>query len=98
MDEFIRAFGKVLEVRESHVPIFKQQSLGERQKFQSKCNGVGTGSELFVKEDQKCVFCPGNHKSAECNEVLTPHNRKNMLIKLGRCLICLRLGYRSFKC
>ena len=98
LDEFIRALGKELEVRESHVPIFKQQSHGERPKFQSKSNGVGTVSALFVKEDQKCVFCPGNHKSEECSEVIAPHNRKNILMKSGKCFICLRVGHRSFKC
>ena len=98
LDEFIRALGKELEVRESHVPIFKQQSHGERPKFPSKSNGMGTVSALFVKEDQKCVFCPGNHKSEECSEVIAPHNRKNILMKSGKCFICLRVGHRSFKC
>ena len=98
LDEFIRALEKELEVRESHVPIFKQQSHGERPKFQSKSNGVGTVSALFVKEDQKCGFCPGNHKSEECSEVIAPHNRKNILMKSDKCFICLRVGHTSFKC
>ena len=59
---------------------------------------MGTVSALFVKEDQKCVFCPGNHKSEECSEVIAPHNRKNILMKSGKCFICLRVGHRSFKC
>ena len=98
LNEFIRALGKELEVRESYVPIFTQQSHGERSKFQSKSNGVGTVSALFVKEDQKCVFCPGNHKSEECSEVIKPHNRKKILMKSCKCFICLRVGHRSFKC
>ena len=98
LDEFVRALGKEIEVRESHVPIFKPQSHGERPKFQSRSNGVGTVSALFVKEEQKCIFCQGNHKSEECSEVITPHNRKNILMKSGKCFICLRAGHRSFKC
>ena len=76
---------------------YSSNSHDERPKFQSKSNGEGTVPALFVKEDQKCVFCPGNRKSEECSEGITPHNCKNILMRLGKCFICLRVGHRSFK-
>ena len=81
-DGLFRALGEELEVRESHVPIFKQQSHSERPKFQSKGNGEGAVSALFVKENQKCVFCPSNHKSVECSKGITPHSCKHILMNI----------------
>ena len=45
-----------------------------------------------------CLFCNGLHDAKECNEVRTAEERKRIIFKQGRCLLCLKRGHRGYEC
>lgn len=47
---------------------------------------------------QCCAFCGGNHWNDRCPNYVTPEERKQFLLKLGGCFLCLKRGHRAFEC
>ena len=39
-----------------------------------------------------CTFCRGKHPSFDCHVVTNLQERRNILLKTGRCFLCLRRG------
>ena len=50
------------------------------------------------KKKRNCVFCNESHEEADCENVKTVEERKNLIFKQGRCLVCLNKGHRAFQC
>ena len=50
------------------------------------------------KKKRNCVFCNGSHEEADCENVKTVEEHKNLICKQGRCLVCLNKGHRAFQC
>ena len=106
MSEMLQALGTELDIREQHVSLFSSgnnPTLGEREKLESRARRAQptTGSALLVKQDggkRKCTFCHGDHGEASCNAVEDPKERKKIVLKQGRCFICLSKGHRAFEC
>ena len=106
MGEMLEAFGKELDIREQHISLFGGNNpSGEREKPEMRTRqfgrGLTTGSTLLVKQDggkRKCIFCNGEHAEMTCKNVEDPEERKKLLVKQGRCFICLYKGHRAFKC
>ena len=106
MSEMLQALGTELDIREQHVSLFSSgnnPSMGEREKIESRARRAQptTGSALLVKQDggkRKCTFCHGDHGEASCNAVEDPKERKKIVVKQGRCSICLSKGHRAFEC
>ena len=46
----------------------------------------------------QCVYCKGNHFSASCQVVKTVEERKAILIRDGRCFVCLKPQHRAQNC
>jgi hypothetical protein len=46
----------------------------------------------------RCCFCSQPHLSSACEIVVDPGERKRILMKAGRCFICLRKYHRSREC
>ena len=42
-----------------------------------------------------CVYCKGPHYSASCDKVREVKDRKDILIKSGRCLNCLKANHKT---
>ena len=52
-----------------------------------------TAAALFTANRNRvpnCTFCKGVHASAECHVVTSIKERKNCLLKQGRCFLCMR--------
>jgi hypothetical protein len=45
-----------------------------------------------------CLFCAGDHWTAECEQISNIETRKRMLNEQERCLNCLRKGHRLKEC
>ena len=54
-------------------------------------SGVGHGSTT-------CCYCQKPHLSKDCRIVTQPGARKQILLKAGRCFVCLRTGHVSRDC
>ena len=48
--------------------------------------------------DIQCVYCKGNHFSASCQVVKSVEGRKAILIRDGRCFVCLKPQHRAQDC
>ena len=99
VDKMITALAKEIEVRESHVPIFKptpQQQIVNKPSKRSEF--PPTAAALTTTLGKKCVFCQEDHNSEYCMKTKDPIERKNILIKYGKCFNCLGTGHRSFTC
>ena len=46
----------------------------------------------------QCVFCEGDHFSASCMKVTEIKDRRDILLKAGRCFNCLKLRHKSKDC
>ena len=62
----------------------------------------GTVSSFHVKEqsnvNRHCYFCEGEHLSYQCDKVVDPNKRKEILSKQKRCFVCLKKGHRANSC
>ena len=45
-----------------------------------------------------CSFCGQSHPSERCETVREPEERKQVLLKAGRCFVCLRRGHLARQC
>ena len=46
----------------------------------------------------RCVYCGEAHYSASCKKIASVKNRKEALIKMGRCFVCLKSSHRAKDC
>ena len=46
----------------------------------------------------RCVYCGETHYSALCKKVASVKDRKEALIRMGRCFICLKPNHRAQNC
>ena len=46
----------------------------------------------------QCVYCKGNYYSAPCEAVKTMEERRAILIRDGRCFVCLKHRHRAQNC
>ena len=76
----------------------KEQKTAAGQRAKSTVQG--TVSSFYVKGEKsvKCVFCNSDHFSAECSVVTELKERKNCLLKSGRCFNCLSTKYIARYC
>lgn len=45
-----------------------------------------------------CVYCRSNHSPSRCDTVTDVKARKAILLKRGRCFVCLKFGHRQREC
>ena len=70
----------------------------------NKKNLTPTAAGLLVREGHPannkkgCVYCKGDHFSVSCEWVSTTVGRREVLLKEGRCFLCLLSGHRANHC
>ena len=93
-----------MEIRESHVPVFKSGGNHEKGTRPNKRgeDTAATASSFFVGGGKdckrKCVFCLKEHAPEECSNVKDITERESILIKYARCFVCLNSKHRAFEC
>ena len=101
--DFTEVCEKEVVIRESHVPLGKQNNHGsspgrnmEQRKRQSMDFGTVNALMSASKKRSKCVYCLSKHHSTEyCTDVTNVAERKAILRKHARCFICLNPGHRA---
>ena len=59
---------------------------------------VTTSALLSNNSSVVCSFCGQPHPSSECGSVNDVGERKQLLVKAGRCFVCLRKGHIGRDC
>jgi len=112
LQEMLCAFGDEVETREQDISFFKSSSnsASTKERIEWKPRGnhgkTTTTSALLTKQNgggqnpklANFVFCNGIHDAKECNELKTVEERKKVIFKQGRCLLCLKHGHRGYEC
>ena len=57
-----------------------------------------TLNSFMTSNQVSCVYCSQSHPSSSCRSVSTAGDRKRILVRAGRCFICLRRGHISKDC
>ena len=87
-----------LKARERAVPHDECQLSGGIQ-GSSKAQTRSNTSALFVGHSgPTCTYCKQSHPSNSCKIVTNSAARKDLLIKQGRCFVCLRKDHLSRNC
>ena len=99
MQEMLQAFEKELELREEQDAVATRTERDHAGYVSRKTTGGQdniTAAVLVADQDKKsCAFCLKNHPHEECDGVLDPKTRKTLLLKYGRCFLCLVKGHRA---
>ena len=98
LDIIMRVLENELEARERAVLHDESQLSAESQAFPNFQMRTTT-SALFTKHSgPTCTYCKQSHPSNSCKMVTNPAARKNILMKQGRCFVCLRKDHLSKNC
>ena len=98
LDIIMRVLENELEARERAVLHDESQLSAESQAFPNFQMRTTT-SALFTKHSRPtCTYCKQSHPSNSCKMVTNPAARKNILMKQGRCFVCLRKDHLSKNC
>ena len=66
---------------------------------QSRPPSNSTASSLVANSyNVRCVYCNASHFSASCDKVVDVKDRRNILIKKGRCFNCLKANHKTREC
>ncbi len=102
--DFLCALDLKLEVQEIHAPTLLVKTVGKANdaELSSRRRGPNlawtqsgaTASALYTPgsawHDKKCVFCDGDHISQNCNQIRNSEERRDLLRKEFKCLVCLK--------
>ena len=98
LDTVMRVLENELEARERAVLHDELRLSAGSQAFPNS-QMRPTTSALFTKHSgPTCTYCTQSHPSNSCKMVTNPAARKNILIKQGRCFVCLRKDHLSKNC
>ena len=98
LDIIMRVLENELEARERAVLHDESQLSAESQAFPNFQMRTTT-SALFTKNSgPTCTYCKQSHPSNSCKMVTNPAACKNILMKQGRCFVCLRKDHLSKNC
>ena len=90
VDDMLKALGKELDMLEGQFPIMQypggrnQEHLPSRPRQQDRPSMT---SALFAGKEssRKFNFCSEDYPSDRCKRIKSPDERKNILLKTGRC-------------
>ena len=57
-----------------------------------------TAATLLLGDKPHCCYCNRSHTPERCDQVSNPEERKQALMKSGRCFVCLRKGHLGRQC
>ena len=98
IDELMEVIRKEVEARES-----SEGTKIKSQPVTSKPLTHGHNppiSSAFMTQGHniQCVYCSGQHYSASCDKVKFTKDRRDILIKSGRCFNCLKPNHKTRDC
>ena len=98
MGELLELIKQEVEARESSeqvkIHVMKPQGGGVTNRGSSNY----TASSLVSNTSIRCVYCNESHYSASCKRVSNVQDRRDILLKSGRCFNCLKTSHKSRDC
>ena len=100
IDELMSLLRKEVEAREATEMIKLHQVKNPLNSgFRNPPQTPPTAAALLASGSSvRCVYCHEAHYSASCTKFQTPRERKEILIKSGRCFNCLKANHKSREC
>ena len=109
MEDLLREFQKEVEARErvAHVTAGELHARsGEnfsahkntRPERSEKTRPPTAAGLLTTDQEATCIFCSGKHFTSACTVVTEVATRREILLKSGRCFVCLGKGHMAKKC
>jgi len=98
IDKLMEVIHKEVEARESSEGTkIKSQPVNPKPHVQSHGPPI---SSAFVTQGHniQCVYCSDHHYSASCDKVKFAKDRKDILLKGGRCFNCLKPNHKTRDC
>jgi len=99
LDELLSIIKSEVEAREASEGV--KVSHGKLPNHQVRFHGHmhNTASSLYAGNGKvQCVYCNGEHYSASCEKVRGLKERRELLLKSGRCFNCLKNNHKSKDC
>ena len=99
IEDLLKVIQAEVEAREAseNVKVNPVRHTVPPQRLSSNTNA--TASSLFSSSGKiQCVYCGKDHFSASCNKIPSVADRKDILLKAGRCFNCLRTNHKSRDC
>ena len=94
LEQLLDVLGHEVELREEYNRSARH-ARSPRDESMKKKHTMHTGKQA---NHQNCAFCLGGHKHEDCQKVKNVSERKQLLIKFGRCFSCIRKGHLSKDC
>ena len=91
LDSLLKVLEKEIEARE-------RASINTSAQPRKPTREYSTAAALLANSSPLCVFCDQPHYSTHCRVVADQEKRKQLLLKAGRCFICLKKGHLSRDC
>ena len=86
LEQLLDILGHKVELRDEYKRSTRH-ARSPRDKSMKKKHTMHTGKQANY---QNCAFCLGRHKHEDCQKVKNISERKQLLIKFGRCFGCIR--------
>ena len=97
MEDLLKELLTELELREEHYVATRNPYLHDKDKGRTG-GGLDSASALLAKTNDFCAYCKGGHAHQDCANVKSEEERRQLLRKFGRYLICARKGHISRDC
>ena len=96
LDQMMEIIEKELEARERA----SMNSSGHNTQIQTRKSHDHPTAAVLVATNASfsCYYCGEQHVSTSCKTVTNPDARRQILLKTGRCFICLRKGHMGKDC
>ena len=88
----------LLKVLEKEIGARERASTNTSAQPRKLVRDYATTAALLSDTSPLCVFCDQTHYSNHCRVVADQEKRKQLLLKAGRCFICLKRGHLSRDC
>eukprot|EP00731_Ephydatia_muelleri_P005954 Em0003g202a len=91
LDKLLAAVGSEIEARE-------KAAQEEAETLQKPTKNPPTTAALLSTPAPACCYCGESHQSSSCRTVPDIDQRRQCLLKMGRCFVCLRRGHKGIDC
>ena len=99
IEDLLKVIQAEVEAREAseNVKVNPVRHTVPPQRLPSNTNA--TASSLFSSSGKiQCIYCGKDHFSVSCSKIPSVADRKDILLKAGRCFNCLRTNHKSRDC
>ena len=98
IDELLRIVKQEVEAREASEGAAVNSARVPAQRVLNPPINSTASSLVTNNRKIQCVYCGGDHFSASCSKITTVKDRRDILLKSGRCFNCLKTRHKSRDC